>query len=251
MSSLVVAGHITDRSSSKSRPFILGIAAMLVSTLMFFLGTTPELVILARAIQGASTALVWVSGIALVVSRVSKSTLGLCIGYVNIGATLGELLGPLLGGPLYEKMGHWAVFGVVEALIAADIGLRLLITDDAGEQKGPDVEEQGSETDALLGNAQLEISKRDTGAQRHVEPVDGTNTAISEGTLPESETFTIIACRWITSVLATTMAASVRCALEVVSATSCPTRTIHLCLYRLCPSLHTSISLGLPLRTVL
>lgn len=190
---------------------------MLVSTLMFFLSTTPELVILARAIQGASTALVWVSGIALVVSRVSKSSLGLCMGYVNIGATFGELLGPLLGGPLYEKMGHWAVFGVVEALIAADIGLRLLITDDAGKQKGKDVEEQGSETDALLGNQQREVPKRDSGSQRQIEPEDGTDTAIADATLPESESFTAIACKWITSVLATTMAASVRCALEVVS----------------------------------
>lgn len=148
-----IAGYIADGSVSKSRPFLAGIGIMLIATLLFFLATDPYLIIFARALQGASEALVWVSGIAFLVSQVDEANLGVCMGYTTLGATIGELIGPLLGGYLYEKLGHWSVFGVVEIVIAADIVLRLLVKekDSTTQQHTPaDVVKGDSETEPLL-----------------------------------------------------------------------------------------------------
>lgn len=84
---------------------------MLTATLVFFLGTTPALIIVSRAIQGASTTLVCVSGLAFLASQVGEGDLGEYVGWTTVGNAVGEFVGPLLGGPVYEHAGHWAVFG--------------------------------------------------------------------------------------------------------------------------------------------
>ncbi|UKZ51108.1 hypothetical protein TrVGV298_004863 [Trichoderma virens] len=83
-----IAGYLADGSVSKSRPFLVGIGVMLIATLLFFLSTDPYLIIFARALQGASEALVWVSGIAFLVSQVDEANLGVCMGYTTLGATV-------------------------------------------------------------------------------------------------------------------------------------------------------------------
>ena len=94
---------MTDNTSRKDRPFIVVVAVMLATTLLLFLSNRPEMIIIARILQGASAALVWVSGMAFMVSRLDESRLGEYVGYAMMAATLGELAGPILGGPLYDK----------------------------------------------------------------------------------------------------------------------------------------------------
>ncbi|KAF3903567.1 hypothetical protein AA313_de0202553 [Arthrobotrys entomopaga] len=133
---------------------------MLASTLLFFLATNPYLIILACTLQGASQALVWVCGIAFLVSQVGESALGPAMGFITMCGTMGDLAGPLLGGPLYGKYGHWAVFGVVEALVAMDIFLRLLIKDKKYSTKDIERDETGeiNESDPLIQNKQISSS---------------------------------------------------------------------------------------------
>lgn len=225
-----IAGYIADGSVSKSRPFLAGIGIMLIATLLFFLATDPYLIIFARALQGASEALVWVSGIAFLVSQVDEAKLGVCMGYTTLGATVGELIGPLLGGYLYEKLGHWSVFGVVEVVIAADIVLRLVVKEkDLTTQQYPPVDaiKGVSETESLL-EASASISHgtincpSSTDVERGEE--DGRKTCYKTGNCEDEydavSELRSLGWNWLSSVAGAAIACIVRSALEAVSSIS-------------------------------
>lgn len=224
---LGIAGYIADGSVSKSRPFLAGIGIMLIATLLFFLATDPYLIIFARALQGASEALVWVSGIAFLVSQVDEANLGVCMGYTTLGATIGELIGPLLGGYLYEKLGHWSVFGVVEIVIAADIVLRLLVKekDVTTQQHTPeDVVKGDSETEPLLkAAAAVSHGTISRPLSTDVERGEGDDrTAFAKTGNCEDEYDAVSELRslgwnWLSSVIGAAVACIVRSALEAVS----------------------------------
>ncbi len=78
-----VAGVITDRSSSRQRPFLVGLMAMLLSTIIFALGQSIAVLIIARVFQGISAAVVWTVGLALVLDTVGPENLGKTIGSVG------------------------------------------------------------------------------------------------------------------------------------------------------------------------
>lgn len=141
-----IAAYLTDRCTQKSRLFMLGNAVLLASTLFFFLGPTPSYILVARALQGASGAFLYVSGLAFLISRIEPEVLGTYMGYMKLATTIGELVGPLIGGSLYEHVGHWAVFGVAEGVIVVDMALRLLI----GEPKTPRIQGSGPASTRLF-----------------------------------------------------------------------------------------------------
>ncbi|KAH0490838.1 hypothetical protein TgHK011_002289 [Trichoderma gracile] len=225
-----IAGYI-DGGVAKSRPFLVGIGVMLVATLLFFLSKNPYLIIFARALQGASEALVWVSGIAFLVSQVDEANLGVCMGYATLGATVGELMGPIVGGYLYESLGHWAVFAVVEVVIAVDVALRLLVKERgenlASQQKQhedmADAAKGLSEVDALLGApsavSQGTIDSCNHSSSTDLERGDEDDRSALSGTTECEDDDDVAALRtlgwnWLSSVSGAAMACVVRSALE-------------------------------------
>ncbi|KAK8877458.1 MFS general substrate transporter [Apiospora arundinis] len=122
-----IAAYYTDRCKNKSHLFMLGNLVLLASTLCFFLGPAPGYILVARALQGAAGAFLYISGLAFLISHIDPEFIGFYMGYMTLACNMGELVGPLVGGSLYEHVGHWAVFGVTEAMIAVDMILRLLI----------------------------------------------------------------------------------------------------------------------------
>lgn len=77
-----LAGVIADRTSTRQMPFLAGLAACLLATLLFFLGQTIVVLVLARVLQGMSAAVVWTVGMALVLDTVGPDNLGKTIGSV-------------------------------------------------------------------------------------------------------------------------------------------------------------------------
>ncbi|KAJ4292708.1 hypothetical protein N0V90_009371 [Kalmusia sp. IMI 367209] len=51
------------------------------------------------------------------------------MGYVGAGMSVGILIGPLLGGVVFDRAGYGAVFGMAYALIGLDVILRLLLVE--------------------------------------------------------------------------------------------------------------------------
>lgn len=122
-----IAGHIADRIESRWWPLMIGLIALGASTALLCVGTHLGLWIAGRLFQGASAAVVWTVGCALLVDTVDKEELGQSLGYVSMGMTLGTMGGPLLGGVIYEHGGYYAVFGLAFGLIGLDIIFRLIM----------------------------------------------------------------------------------------------------------------------------
>ena len=127
LTSLVIFGWIGDRLHSRQAPFLFGLAFLAGTTACFMLGSTVAVLLIARLLQGFSSAVVFTFGRALLLDRVGHERIGQAIGYTSIAMSAGLLLGPVIGGVLYQFGGYYVVFLVPIGMIVAEILLRLLI----------------------------------------------------------------------------------------------------------------------------
>ena len=124
-----IFGYISDQTSNRRAPLLIGMIVLGGSTVMLCLARNLALLIIGRLLQGASAGVVWVVGLALLAETVGKKNAGQAMGYVGIGYSLAALLGPLLGGIVYDKAGYYAVFAMSFGMIGLDIILRLLLVE--------------------------------------------------------------------------------------------------------------------------
>ncbi|KAI9652298.1 MAG: hypothetical protein M1831_007084 [Alyxoria varia] len=123
----IPAGAIADKTTSRQTPFLGGLSALILATILLFTGTTVAALTFARLAQGASSAFVWTIGLALCIDTVGPENLGKTIGSIFSFITVGELFAPVLGGSLYQKFGLSAVAALAIALLVLDFVMRLLL----------------------------------------------------------------------------------------------------------------------------
>jgi len=133
----VVFGYISDRLTTRRLPFTLGLALLASATILFALARTLPLVLIARALQGSATAIVFTVGNALLFDKVGSEQLGKAMGYTSMSLSLGWFLGPVVGGVVYKRAGYFAVFALPLVLIAMEIVLRLMVIED--ERDHPEI----------------------------------------------------------------------------------------------------------------
>lgn len=78
-----IAGVVADKAPARQSLFLAGLVAMLISTIIFALGHSMAVLIIARIFQGISAAVVWTVGLALVLDTVGPDHLGKTIGSVG------------------------------------------------------------------------------------------------------------------------------------------------------------------------
>ncbi|KAB8290735.1 hypothetical protein EYC80_008372 [Monilinia laxa] len=144
-----ISGYYADHSSSRRLPLLIGLIAMVGSTIMMCLAKSVTLFILGRVFAGLSTAIVWTVGQALLVDTVGQGEIGETLGYVSLSMSLGILVAPLLGGVVYDKAGYYAVFYMAFGLLALDILLRLVLIEKKIarqwlDDEGTDAERSGT-----------------------------------------------------------------------------------------------------------
>ncbi|KAL1860418.1 hypothetical protein Daus18300_009191 [Diaporthe australafricana] len=122
-----VAGYVADKTSTRQAPFLLGLVALMLATILLFLGSNIPVLVAARVLQGISGGFVWTIGLALCLETVGPENLGKTIGSIFSFISVGNLLAPLLGGVLYEKTGYAGVFGIGLSVLAVDFIMRVLV----------------------------------------------------------------------------------------------------------------------------
>jgi predicted MFS family arabinose efflux permease len=80
-----VAGFLGDKMSSRQLPFLIGLVALMLGTLLLFVGEAVWILAIARILQGVSGTVVWTVGMALCVDTVGPE---------NLGKTVGSVWGP-------------------------------------------------------------------------------------------------------------------------------------------------------------
>lgn len=133
LTSPALFGYFADACHLRRLPFIIGLAALGASTILFVLARSIALLIVARGLQGLSAAAVWVVGLAIVADNVPPERVGEAMGHTTIALTWGCLLGPTVGGVLYERLGFNGTFAVPGVLILVDVVLRFAMIERPGE----------------------------------------------------------------------------------------------------------------------
>lgn len=126
-------GYFADNCRMRRLPFVVGLIALAASTTLFVLASSMTVLIIARGLQGLSAAAVWVVGLAIVADNVPPERVGEAMGHTTIALTWGFLLGPMIGGIMYEKLGFEGTFAIPAGLICLDIVLRFAMIERSGK----------------------------------------------------------------------------------------------------------------------
>jgi MFS transporter, DHA1 family, solute carrier family 18 (vesicular amine transporter), member 1/2 len=100
----VPMGAISDRTGRKL-PLVTGMLTLAGSTMMFATADSLTMLFAARMIQGAADGVTWVVGFALIADCYGPEDRGRVMGYVMSGTSFGIIVGPSIGGWLYQAGG--------------------------------------------------------------------------------------------------------------------------------------------------
>jgi multidrug resistance protein len=113
-------GALSDRLGRKG-PMIFGLLLLSISTIAFAYAQSLPMLFVARLLQGAADGMTWIVGFAMIADLYGPDERGRAMGLAMAGSTLGIIVGPLIGGWLYEIGGIRLPFVVVSGLAVIDL----------------------------------------------------------------------------------------------------------------------------------
>ncbi|KAG2160104.1 major facilitator superfamily domain-containing protein [Suillus bovinus] len=126
LSTIPIAMH-SERYSMRRIPLILGLVALIGSQLMFMEAPNYAVMAVARVLQGISSSMVWIVGLALLCDTTPEKDVGRQLGIAMTGLSVGLLVGTPAGGVLYSRFGFRAPFIFGASCAVVDLLFRLLI----------------------------------------------------------------------------------------------------------------------------
>ena len=126
---LPVFGVLSDRVGRR-RPMLWGLVGLGGATLLFAFADSYEELVAARLLQGTAGAITWTAGLAAVADVYPPDRRGKALGTALSATAAGGLVGPALGGVLYDWGGYRLPFLVVGGLALADGLARSLLLDE-------------------------------------------------------------------------------------------------------------------------
>ncbi len=109
-------GYFGNRIGLK-RAMVCGVALSAAATMLFWLAPDFVTMLLARLLQGASSAGAWTAGLSLIAAHHVERRVEM-MGYALMGSTAGSVLGPVAGGLLYHAGGYSLPFLVTILMVA-------------------------------------------------------------------------------------------------------------------------------------
>src|SRR6266849_4307793 len=114
----VPMGAVSDRIGRRA-PLVSGMVGLAGATTLFAAADSLPWLFAARMVQGAADGVTWVVGLALIAELYGPEERGRVMGYVMSGTSFGLMIGPSIGGWLYETGGIWLPFLFVSILALA------------------------------------------------------------------------------------------------------------------------------------
>ena len=113
---ILVSGSLADIYGER-RMFTLGVAGFGAASLLCALAPSVELLVVARALQGVSGALLTPASLAIIVAVFPESERGAAIGSWTAWGGIGYLAGPLIGGQIVDSVSWRWVFAINVPLV--------------------------------------------------------------------------------------------------------------------------------------
>jgi len=125
--------------------------------------------ILARVLQGASSAVAWTVGLAVLADTLPTEQLGVAMGTIGSVVSFAMVSSPVIGGAIFHALGFHAVFWFLGAMLVIDVLLRLLMIERKDAIRWAYV--SGEETNGIQGeDAPLLTNERNESHGESVEP---------------------------------------------------------------------------------
>lgn len=135
---ILIFGKIADGGHLK-KVFICGFLIFSVSSLMCGISTGLDTLLIGRAIQGIGASMLAASAMMMCVKYYPASRMGYALSITVLGASIGTVLGPTLGGVLTEVLSwHWIfLINVPIGLVAAIFSMKAIPADRRSEKREP------------------------------------------------------------------------------------------------------------------
>ncbi|HEY9867986.1 MAG TPA: MFS transporter, partial [Candidatus Obscuribacterales bacterium] len=117
-------GVLADRLGYRL-PMLWGVLAEAGATALFCWAGDFPLMLVARVLQGAASACTWTAGLAFIAEHFAARRVEM-MGLAMVGSTAGSVLGPTVGGTLFDSGGYALPFVVTGVMVAVDACLRFL-----------------------------------------------------------------------------------------------------------------------------
>ncbi len=112
LSSLLLIGGSLGDLFGERRMFVVGVAGFGVTSLLCALAPTIEMLVVARALQGVSGALLTPAALAVIVAVFPPDERGKAVGAWTAWGGIGTVLGPLIGGQLVDTASWRWIFAI-------------------------------------------------------------------------------------------------------------------------------------------
>ncbi|KAG0369025.1 hypothetical protein BGX24_002586 [Mortierella sp. AD032] len=120
LASTPIFAIMSDKYQNRRIPMMLGMLGLAVATVGFSLASNYWVLILARIGQGSAGGASWTIGLGLLADVYPPDNLGVVMGATMTANAVGFMLGPMVGGYLYEYHGYSAPFVFCAGLAILD-----------------------------------------------------------------------------------------------------------------------------------
>ena len=132
-------------------PMLGSLIVLVGATICFGFADSVLLLFFARTLQGIASAGTWVMSLTLIADLFPPDQRGEKFGLAMSSTLLGMLLGPVVAGPLYQRVGYSSVFYACGGFVALDALLRFLFVKDEDIQA---LHEEMLQSYTLLGSGE-------------------------------------------------------------------------------------------------
>ncbi len=114
-------GIISDKVGRR-KFMVLGMLSLAATNVIFAMSGSIYVLIAARLLQGMSGAATWSAGMAMLADTFGPGERGARLGLTMSIMSLGMLIGPVIGGLLYDNLGYAPTF-IIPSILACAIGI--------------------------------------------------------------------------------------------------------------------------------
>jgi MFS transporter, DHA1 family, solute carrier family 18 (vesicular amine transporter), member 1/2 len=124
-------GYYGDRIGGRTT-MLCGLALGACATLLLGMASNFSVLLVARFFQGAASAALWTSGLALIATHYAEKRVQM-LGYAFTGGTFGSVIGPIAGGFLFHAGGYRLPFLLTGILFVIDAALIAILLPAKGD----------------------------------------------------------------------------------------------------------------------
>ena len=152
LASLILVGGSLGDVLGERRVFTAGLIGFGVTSLLCAVAPTIEVLVLARALQGVSGALLSPAALAVIVMTFPRDERGKAVGSWTAWGAIGVVIGPLIGGQLVDTASWRWIFALNVPLVLGTLVLVARVVPEGDARRGPPADRRGRRA-AVRGRA--------------------------------------------------------------------------------------------------